>query len=230
MENLHQVGASVLNGGWQVGFCQDPDADRLAILDEAGQYIGEEYTAVLCMQRALMQRRGALVTNCASSSMTSHLAKSHGVAFYRSKVGEANVVDCMLTHGAMYGGEGSGGPIDPRVVLVRDSIVGMAQVLDLMVATGKPVSELVACLPSLSMIKDKMTLSKTELDASIGKLQESMQADTVSLEDGVRLDWSDGWLLLRASNTEPLVRLIAEAPTREQAQGMIARAKEIMSK
>lgn len=229
MENLHQVGASVLKGGWQVGFCQDPDADRLAILDEAGQYIGEEYTSVLCMQRALMQRRGALVTNCASSSMTSHLAKSHGVAFYRSKVGEANVVDCMLTHGAMYGGEGSGGPIDPRVVLVRDSIVGMAQVLDLMVATGRSVSELVAGLPNLSMIKDKMTLSKKELESSIGKLQESMQADTVSLEDGVRLDWPDGWLLLRASNTEPLVRLIAEAPSREQAQGMIARAKEIMS-
>jgi phosphomannomutase len=80
------------------------------------------------------------------------------------------------------------------------------------------------------MIKDKMTLSKTELEASIGKLQESMQADTVSLEDGVRLDWPDGWLLLRASNTEPLVRLIAEAPSRELAQGMIARAKEIMSK
>jgi phosphomannomutase len=134
----------------------------------------------------------------------------------------------MLEYGAMYGGEGSGGPIDPRVVLVRDSIVGMAQVLDLMVATGSTVSGLVGGLPRLSMIKDKMTLSKAQLEASIDRLQESMQADSVSLEDGVRLDWGEGWLLLRASNTEPLVRLIAEGGSREQAEGMIARAKELM--
>lgn len=228
VENLKQVGDFVVSGGWDVGFCQDPDADRLAILDERGAYIGEEYTSVLCMQRALMQRKGALVTNCASSSMTALLAKANGVAFHRSKVGEANVVDCMLAHGAMYGGEGSGGPIDPRVVLVRDSIVGMAQVLDLMVATGCSISQLVDGLPRLAMIKDKMTLSREELEASIDRLQESMQADSVSLEDGVRLDWGDGWLLLRASNTEPLVRLIAEAGSREQAEGMIARAKELM--
>lgn len=228
VENLKQVGDFVVSGGWDVGFCQDPDADRLAILDERGAYIGEEYTSVLCMQRALMQCKGALVTNCASSSMTALLAKANGVAFHRSKVGEANVVDCMLAHGAMYGGEGSGGPIDPRVVLVRDSIVGMAQVLDLMVATGCSISQLVDGLPRLAMIKDKMTLSREDLEASIDRLQESMQADSVSLEDGVRLDWGDGWLLLRASNTEPLVRLIAEAGSREQAEGMIARAKELM--
>ena len=228
VENLGQVGQLVVSGGWDIGFCQDPDADRLAILDERGEYIGEEYTSVLCMQRALMQRKGALVTNCASSSMTALLAKANGVAFHRSKVGEANVVDCMLEYGAMYGGEGSGGPIDPRVVLVRDSIVGMAQVLDLMVATGSTVSGLVGGLPRLSMIKDKMTLSKAQLEASIDRLQESMQADSVSLEDGVRLEWGDGWLLLRASNTEPLVRLIAEGGSREQAEGMIARAKELM--
>jgi len=136
LENLSAVGATVASGGFAVGFCQDPDADRLAILDENGTYIGEEYTPVLCMMRALMHHRGPLVTNCASSSMTEYLANKHNVAFFRSKVGEANVVECMLEHQALYGGEGSGGPIDPRVVLVRDSMVGMAQVLDLMAATG----------------------------------------------------------------------------------------------
>jgi phosphomannomutase len=228
LENLSAVGASVTQGGFAVGFCQDPDADRLALLDEHGAYIGEEYTPVLCILRALMQHRGPLVTNCASSSMTKDLASKHQVPFFRSKVGEANVVDCMLEHGALYGGEGSGGPIDPRVVLVRDSIAGMAQILDLMAATGRSISQLVGQLPTYSMIKDKMTLSKEKLEASIGLLGSKLQADSVSTLDGVRLDWADRWLLLRASNTEPLVRLIAEAPDRQSAQELILRAKTLM--
>jgi phosphomannomutase len=227
-ENLSAVGASVVQGGFAVGFCQDPDADRLAILDEHGSYIGEEYTPVLCMMRAMMLHRGPLVTNCASSSMTEYLANKHNVSFFRSKVGEANVVDCMLEHHALYGGEGSGGPIDPRVVLVRDSIVGMAQVLDLMAATGKSISQLVDALPRYAMIKDKMTLSKEMLEASIELLRSGLQADSVSTIDGVRLDWADGWLLLRASNTEPLVRLIAEAADRQAAEELIQRAKNLM--
>lgn len=227
-ENLAAVGSSVAQGGFAVGFCQDPDADRLAILDEHGAYIGEEYTPVLCMSRTLMLHRGPLVTNCASSSMTEYLANKHNVAFFRSKVGEANVVDCMLKHNALYGGEGSGGPIDPRVVLVRDSIVGMAQVLDLMAATGNSISQLVDSLPRFAMIKDKMTLSKDKLDASIELLRQGLQADSVSTLDGVRLDWADGWLLLRASNTEPLVRLIAEAPDLQAAKDLIQKAKTLM--
>ena len=160
--------------------------------------------------------------------MTEYLANKHNVAFFRSKVGEANVVECMLEHQALYGGEGSGGPIDPRVVLVRDSMVGMAQVLDLMAATGKSISELVDALPRYAMIKDKMTLTKEKLDASIERLRSGMNADTVSTLDGVRLDWADGWLLLRASNTEPLVRLIAEAPNRKAAEALIEQAKSLM--
>jgi phosphomannomutase len=227
-ENLQHVGATVTEQRLDVGFCQDPDADRLAILDERGRYIGEEYTSVLCMMRTMMQRRGPLVTNCASSNMTAYLAALHQVPFFQSKVGEANVVDAMLAHGAIYGGEGSGGPIDPRVGLIRDSFVGMAQVLDLMAATGKTISELVDTLPSMVMIKDKMTLSKDRLLESIERLTLRMQADSVSTLDGVRLDWPDAWLLLRGSNTEPIVRLIAEAPTPELARSLIERAKAIV--
>ena len=230
LENLKAVGENVTAGKFDVGFCQDPDADRLAIIDEHGTYIGEEYTSVLCMMRALMQRRGPLVTNCASSNMTSFLAAKHGVPFYRSKVGEANVVDVMLAHHALYGGEGSGGPIDPRVGLIRDSFVGMAQVLDLMAATQQTVSQLVDTLPRMAMIKDKMTLTKEKLLASIDHLKAQMQAEQISSEDGIRLDWSDAWLLLRASNTEPIVRLIAEAPDQSSAEELIARAKSIMEK
>jgi phosphomannomutase len=227
-ENLQHVGAAVTRNALHVGFCQDPDADRLAILDEQGRYIGEEYTSVLCMMRALMQRRGPLVTNCASSNMTAFLAAKNHVPFFRSKVGEANVVDAMLAHGAIYGGEGSGGPIDPRVGLIRDSFVGMAQVLDLMAATGKTVSELVDTLPKSAMIKDKMSLSKEQLLASIDRLATQLQSDSIDMLDGVRLDWEDAWLLLRGSNTEPIVRLIAEAPTLGMAQQLIDRAKECL--
>lgn len=227
-ENLSLVGGRVVEERLHIGFCQDPDADRLAIIDESGNYIGEEFTSVLCMMRALMLRRGPLVTNCASSNMTSFLAAKHGVSFFRSKVGEANVVDAMLKHHALYGGEGSGGPIDPRVGLIRDSFVGMAQVLDLMASTGKSISELVQTLPSMVMIKDKMSISKEKLLQSIEVLRSGLNAESISTEDGIRLDWPDAWLLLRGSNTEPIVRLIAEAPTQTLARDLIDRAKSLM--
>lgn len=228
-ENLTTVSPLVLSQGFQIGFCQDPDADRLAIIDETGHFIGEEYTSVLCMKRALMLKSGPLVTNCASSNMTKWLAEKHGVPFYQSKVGEANVVDTMQLHNALYGGEGSGGPIDPRVGFIRDSFVGMAQMLDLMAATKSTVSQLVNELPRMAMIKDKMVLSKDQLSASISRLSDKLKAESVSNSDGVRLDWPDSWLLLRASNTEPIVRLIAETPSEAQSQNLIEQAKQIIA-
>ena len=160
--------------------------------------------------------------------MTKWLAAKHGVPFEQSKVGEANVVDRMQLHNAIYGGEGSGGPIDPRVGFIRDSFVGMAQVLDLMAATKSKLSELVNELPRMAMIKDKMVLSREQLTASISRLSEELQAESVSTADGIRLDWADSWLLLRGSNTEPIVRLIAETPTEFQSRELIERAKSII--
>ena len=228
-ENLISVSPLVAQKRFQIGFCQDPDADRLAIIDEKGYFIGEEYTSVLCMKRALMMNKGPLVTNCASSNMTKWLAEKHGVPFKQSKVGEANVVDVMQLNNAIYGGEGSGGPIDPRVGFIRDSFVGIAQVLDLMAATKSTLSVLVNDLPRLAMIKDKMILSKEQLTASIARLSDELKAESVGTADGIRLDWSDSWLLLRGSNTEPIVRLIAESPTVLQSRELIARAKEIIA-
>ena len=229
-ENLITVSPLVEQKGFQIGFCQDPDADRLAIIDEIGHFIGEEYTSVLCMKRALMLRSGPLVTNCASSNMTKWLAKKHGVPFEQSKVGEANVVDVMQLHDALYGGEGSGGPIDPRVGFIRDSFVGMAQVLDLMAARQIKLSELVSELPRWAMIKDKMILTKDQLAESIDKLASELKAESVSNADGIRLDWDDSWLLLRGSNTEPIVRLIAETTSEDHSKALIARAKHIIAR
>ena len=226
--NLVTVSDAVKEGGFDIGFCQDPDADRLAVIDEKGRYIGEEFTSVLCVYHRLEQKTGPVVTNCASSSMTAWLAQKYAVPYLRSKVGEANVVDKMLSISAIYGGEGSGGPIDPRVGYVRDSFVGMAQILDLMAAQSLPISQIVAKLPQWAMIKDKMQLSGQQLQESIDVLQRSLQAPRVETEDGVRLDWPDRWLLLRGSNTEPIVRLIAEAPTEADAKELIDRAKSIL--
>jgi phosphomannomutase len=135
----------------------------------------------------------------------------------------------MLAHGALYGGEGSGGPIDPRVGFIRDSFVGIAQVLDLMAHSQSTISQLTAQLPKLAMIKDKMSLSKEKLNASIAKLASRLNADRVSNLDGIRLDWSDRWLLLRGSNTEPIVRLIAESPSESDSLSLINQAKAIMA-
>ena len=138
------------------------------------------------------------------------------------------MADCMIEQSAVYGGEGSGGPIDPLVGYIRDSFVGMAQVLDLMAATGKSISQIVDEFPCSVMIKDKMSLSKERLLESLQRLVDGLACQRVSQLDGVRLDWDDRWLLLRASNTEPIVRLIAEAPTRQDAESLIAQAKGLI--
>lgn len=224
-ENLVGIASLVKEGGYDVGFCQDPDADRLAIIDGNGRYIGEEFTVALCLMNALAKKRGPVVINCATSSVNHWIAKEHGVPSHQSAVGEANVVDMMRRENAVFGGEGSGGPIDPTIGWVRDSFVGMASVLELMARTGKTVAELVGLLPQWAMIKSKMELSSERLLASIDKLKSRLEAERVSTEDGIRLDWSDRWILLRGSNTEPIVRLIAEAPTAREAEELIENAK-----
>ncbi len=227
-ENLQSVCRAVKSGGFNIGFCQDPDADRLAIIDERGTYIGEEYTSVLCAWGRMEKRPGPLVTNCASSSLMEWLAAQHNVPFYRSKVGEANVVDTMLQHQAAYGGEGSGGPIDPDVGFVRDSFVGMAQVLELMAVHERPLSELIDELPRWTMLKDKVTIAEKDRPAALKLLKTAFSEAKIDDQDGLRFDWPDRWLLMRGSNTEPIVRIIAEAPTPEGAVDLVAKAKKLV--
>ena len=217
--NLRNIASRVKDESCAIGVCQDPDADRLAIVDENGRYIGEEYTLALCVRRALMNKslKGPIVINCASSAMSERLARDAGHQCYRSSVGEANVTGMMLDKAAMYGGEGSGGPIDPRVGFVRDSFVGMVQVLELMALTGKPVSELADELPQLSIVKRTATATPDQLHGLIERLKVEMKDAAATEGDGLRLSWDDKWLLVRGSNTEPIVRFIAEAETEASA-------------
>ncbi len=166
-ENLSGIADRVREERCAVGFCQDPDADRLALVDADGRYIGEEYTLALCIQRALSKKEtiGPIVINGATSGMSERLAEAAGVTSYRSAVGEANVADMMIANHATYGGEGNGGPIDPRVGYVRDSFVGMAQVLALMTSTGKSLAQLADELPKLHIHKSKAEVSADRLPA-----------------------------------------------------------------
>jgi phosphomannomutase len=228
-ENLETVLGQVPALNAQIGFCTDPDADRLAIIDENGRYLGEEYTLALCVDHVLRSRPGPLVTNCSTSRMSEDLAAKYGVPSYRSAVGEANVVDAMLAHGATIGGEGNGGVIDPNVVLVRDSVVGMALVLDAMATRDLPVSQLADELPRYEIVKTKIVLPAERIADSLASLDKHFSGAACDRMDGVRFDWPGKWLLVRASNTEPIVRAIAEAPTAAEAQALCNRAATALS-
>lgn len=228
-ENLASVCPRVRELGAVIGFCQDPDADRLAIIDERGNYIGEEYTLALCVDHVLRQTPGPVVTNCSTSRMTQDLAEKYSVQFFRSAVGEANVVDAMLARHAVIGGEGNGGAIDPRVGLVRDSFVGMALVLDAMATRNMSISALVDELPRYAIHKSKVSLSRDRVTGAFDALERQFSDATPDRLDGLRLDWADRWLLVRASNTEPIVRIVAEAPDAKSASQLCERATEVLN-
>ena len=227
-ENLANVLSKVVENQCDVGFCQDPDADRLAVIDEKGRYFGEEYTFAICANHVLSQTPGPVVTNCSSSRMTEDVAKKYGVPYYRTAVGEANVVDGMLKHGAVFGGEGNGGVIDPRVVLVRDSFTAMALILDAMAARQLPVSALADELPRYEILKTKIELPPEKLAAGFAALEKYFGDAAVDKLDGLRLDWADKWLLVRPSNTEPIVRAVAEAPTAAEAGRLCSEAAAVL--
>ncbi|MCC6428884.1 MAG: phosphoglucosamine mutase [Phycisphaerales bacterium] len=247
-ENLSLPGGlceAVRENESDIGFAQDPDADRLAIVDELGRYIGEEYTLALSALAVLegMRQRGEathgriLVTNLSTSRMIDDIAARYGARVMRTAVGEANVVETMKAHNALLGGEGNGGTIWPRVTYVRDSLTSMALMLWLISPSGggkdkkRKLSEVIAGLPSYAIRKRKVDLARREdAQAAVEKIAAAYKSQRVDLQDGAWVDFANGplagkaWLHVRASNTEPIMRLIAEAPTEAEAQQLLADA------
>jgi phosphomannomutase len=216
--NLATVGPKVAAVGADLGCALDPDADRLALIDETGRYIGEELTLALAVACRLRQEKGPVVINMSTSRVVEDIAGQFGVPCHRSAVGEANVVGLMNEVGAVIGGEGNGGVIDPRVGWVRDPFIGMALVLSLLADTGKKLSALVAELPSYTIVKEKYTVTRERLPKLFEALQKLWPEAKANHVDGLRLDWADRWVHVRPSNTEPIVRVIAEAPTETEAK------------
>ena len=227
--NLTEVAPWVQSSESVVGFVLDPDADRLALIDETGTCVSEEVTLALAVKYRLRQKLGPVVINMSTSRMVEDIAREAGCDCHRSAVGEANVVGRMRDVNALIGGEGNGGVIDPRIGWVRDPFVGMAVVLSLMAEENKPFSQLVAELPRYAMLKEKFELPREKAAASFAALEKKWPEALMTREDGLRLDGPDWWLHVRGSNTEPVVRVIAEAPTEERARELCDLAGTIVT-
>jgi phosphomannomutase len=227
-ENLRAILPLVPECDADAGFVLDPDADRLAIIDETGRYIGEELTLALAVLCRLRQERGPVVINMSSSRVVEDIARQFGVPCHRSAVGEANVVEQMRATGAVLGGEGNGGVIDPRVGWVRDPFIGMALVLDVMAETGQKLSVLVDELPAYTIVKDKYEVSRDRLPKLNDALRKRWPEARANTLDGLRLDWADRWVHIRPSNTEPIVRVIAEAPSAADARRLCQEVGQLL--
>ncbi len=244
-ENLGALGELVRRRKADVGLAVDPDVDRLALVDERGEPIGEDYTLAFAV-RAVLDRvvgkergtgrsaavppaRRVVVCNLSTSLVVEDAARACGAEVIRAPVGEANVARAMRRAGAAVGGEGNGGVILPALHLGRDAPVGAALVLELMTRTGKSVSELVAEQPRYAIVKAKAPRGP-DLATTYTGLKRRFADARPDEQDGLRLAWADRWLHVRPSGTEPIVRLIAEAPSREEAAGLVAAGREVLER
>ena len=222
-ENLGALGDAVRAHGADVGFAQDMDGDRLALVDETGRPIGEELTLVLAAEPVLAREPGPVVTNVATTDAVEAVASRYGCVVHRTRVGEANVAEGMRSHRAVIGGEGNGGVIYPRVNFARDSLVGMALVLHRLAASGETVSALAAAYDRFRVVKLQRHCPADQVRPVLRHVRETWAGRPVDLADGIKVRLDDSWFILRGSNTEPIVRVIAEAPTTEAARALAER-------
>lgn len=228
--NLTGLCEAVKTKGADVGFAQDPDADRLAIVDENGTYIGEEYTLALAVKYILSKMTGKVATNLSTSRMIDDLAEKAGGQVVRTAVGEANVAAAMFEHDCIIGGEGNGGVIDLRVGPVRDSLVGIALVMQLMAETGKTISQLAGEIGGYYVWKDKFPAGQDQSQQILESAKQTFAEAKLETTDGCRFDFDDGWLHIRASNTEPVMRIIVEAKDQPTAEKYIDQVAAIRAK
>ncbi len=220
-ENIRDLASKVREEKADVGFAVDPDVDRCAIVDNEGNPLGEEYTLALAVKLVLSQKMGRVVVNMSTSRTSEDIARYHNCMFVRSKVGEINVAEKMLEVDAIIGGEGNGGVILPELHVGRDAPLAVAMTLQFMADFDGTLKELKASLPQYTMVKDKIDIEGVDPDKVIAALTDKYKKEQLNLLDGLKIDFDDSWVHLRKSNTEPIVRIIAEAPTTEKARELV---------
>jgi len=225
-ENLGDLSEAVKKHGADVGFAQDMDADRLAIVSEQGIPIGEDYTLVLATLYVLGHERGPVVANLSTTTALEDVAKKFDCPLFLTKIGEVNVTDKMQQQHAVIGGEGNGGVIYPRINFARDSLVGMALVLHLLAESGKTVSQLMDQFPRYSVVKEKMVCPSEKIPGVLRMLRHEYAQFPLDTRDGVKVTLPEGWFLVRGSNTEPIIRVVAESNQESKAREIVARVYE----
>jgi phosphomannomutase len=228
----HLTGLAALmkkNSGLWGGFIFDPDADRLALMGEHGEPITEEMTLVLACNNILSKNPSPVATNLSTSMMVEDVARSYGVPVIRTKIGEANVVEAIIKNKCNIGGEGNGGVIFPEVSIVRDGPVGMALILELMAKRGKTLMQLASEWPHYPIIKEKISCENKDPESIIKNLTDIFADEKIDTQDGLKIIRDEGWVHIRPSNTEPIIRCYAEAKTEAGARKLIDMVMEKIS-
>lgn len=231
-ENLGELGRLVRRAGADIGLAVDPDVDRLALVDETGTPIGEDYTLAFAVRAVLGGRSTStqvpvVVINLSTSLVVEDAARAAGARVVRAPVGEANVARAIRDAGAVVGGEGNGGVMLPALHIGRDAPLGVALILHLLASNGVSVSDVVAAAPRYAIVKAKGPRGP-ELGPLYERLRRRFDDAEADESDGLRLAWTDRWLHVRPSGTEPIVRLIAEAPSPAEADTLVAAARELL--
>jgi phosphomannomutase len=227
-ENITGLCRLVRQKKLDLGLAIDPDGDRLSIVDDKGRAIGEEMTLVLAADYVLGLKKGGACTNLSTTALMDYVCERYGCRLYRSKVGEANVVEMMKKVKAVIGGEGNGGVIYPAVNPTRDALTGTSIILKLLQSRGKKLSAIVAEYPVYHMIKDKIILDRMEFEDKAARLSRALPG-TIDRRDGLRITNPDWWLHIRPSNTEPIVRIIGEGRILADIQRRIREARKILT-
>mgnify|MGYP001819401921 FL=1 len=213
-----------------VGFVVDPDVDRLAIVCEDGSMFGEEYTLVAVSDYILSRTPGNTASNLSSTRALRDVTEGHGQSYYPAAVGEVNVVSAMKEHNCVIGGEGNGGIIYPELHYGRDALVGIGLFLTHLAESGMECSVLRKCYPDYFISKNKITLPEgADADQLLAGFEKAHAEDDINTVDGVKVDMPEGWVHLRKSNTEPIIRLYAEAGSSEEAERIAGEAMQTIN-
>ena len=231
-ETMAQLSAIVKAGDADIGFAHDADGERLGIVDEHGEPLSEELTFALATRIRLAERPGAVVTNVSTTSAIDQIATHYGGNVIRTPVGQAYISEAMLEHGAVLGGEGSGGVSVPELHSTHDGAAAVALILQGLASSGKPVSELVRELPALTMLKHNVAVEPNRLYSVLQNFRLAMEDEQLTIDqtDGIKIVFPEGWIHVRASNTESMIRVIAEAADPKSAENLLNRVRDRLGK